>query len=571
MTKAPFRWSGCKALFGSAIGKNLWLNLTRSFLVFSLGFLASLHSGCTSPESVGKLDGAIRAQRIRAHLQILSDDLMEGRAPGRRGGELAAKYIASQFQAAGLQPAVGDSSYFQNVPLVGLTPSVSLRIRGLGRFWNLIQGAEFTARSRIEQPKVLVRNKEMVFVGYGIDAPEYRRNDYSNIDVTGKVVLILMNEPHSQDSTYFGGRALTYYGFFKYKLEEAVRKGAEGAILIHTPTLATVPWYVIGDSGAREQLFLRSADDSSSLSFEAAINQEVAKEILAATGHDLEQLIQQANGPDFKPVELQLRVTAAIVNEIRYFKSPNVIAKLPGHDPNLKEECIIYTSHYDHLGKIESKPDDGIFNGALDNASGAATLIELAHAFSEIPFRPKRTLLFAAVTAEEAGLLGSQYYTTHPIYPLAKTAANINLDGVNVWGRTYDVTARGAERSSLQMVIERVTKEMRMTLSPDPFPESGFFFRSDQFSFAKVGVPAVHITSGLKYVGKSEGWSRALFRDYVSSRYHSVADEYDPSWSFEGAEQIAQLVLKTGLYLANDPSMPEWKAGEPFKRMVAKR
>ncbi len=540
-------------------------------LVLSLVLLILplIKSGCTSPESVGKLDGAIDSQRIRAHLQYLSDDIMEGRAPGSRGGELAAKYISSQFQEVGLLPAVGDSSYFQQVKLSGMLATPSLVIRSPGNTWRLNPGVQFVGWTQIDTPFVSIRNKQIIFVGYGINAPEYEWNDYEGIDVTGKVLLMLMSEPYSQDSKFFAGKAWTSYRRFACKYEEAARRGAEGAILIRTSNTALVPWQVFSDSGTKERFYLKSPEDEEFLSLQSIISQEVAEEILSDAGFELDDLISRANTSTFNPIELPFTVNATVRNEIRSIESPNVIAKLVGSDPLLKNECVIYTSHYDHLGKIESDAEDGIFNGAFDNASGTATLIEIAQAFKQIPFRPKRTILFAAVAAEESGLLGSKYYVSNPVYPLAKTIANINLDGVKVWGMTHDIIARGAERSTIYNVVNKVAIEMRMQISPDPAPEKGYFFRSDQFSFARMGVPAVYISAGVKFIGKPEEWIESIRNDHLKS-LHTVNDEYDPSWNFDGAAQVALFALKTGLYLANTKEMPQWNAGEQFGKIREK-
>lgn len=541
---------------------------TRIIKPILTGLFIFIHFHCQSPEYVGRLDGAIKSHRIRAHLQFLSDDLLEGRAPGSRGSELAAKYIASQFQASGLLPVVGDSSYFQNVELLGMAPTASLIMRSGGKIWFLDQGGEFVAWTKIEQAEVSLRNLDVIFMGFGIAAPEYNWNDYANIDVAGKVLMMFVNEPQTEDPTFFGGKALTYYGRWTYKFEEATRRGAEGVILIHTTPLAGYGWSVVQNSWTGEQFYVSSPEDAKLLKLESWITENVAREVLTSTaGLDLDDLIKQASFPDFKPIPLPLKVTASVKNEIRHIQSPNVIAKLEGNDPILRNECIIYTSHYDHLGKNEALAGDNIFNGAFDNSSGTATLIEIAHAFTQLTIPPKRTILFAAVTAEEAGLLGSQYYAEHPIFPLAKTAANINIDGVNVWGRTENIIAMGADRSTISEVVEKVAQEMGMEISPDPMPEQGYFYRSDQFSLVRVGVPAVYFDSGLRFVGKPEDWGKKLMEEYIEKKYHTVEDEYDPSWSLEGTVQIAKFALKTGLYLANASMMPEWNEGDQFKRI----
>ncbi|HEX9652540.1 MAG TPA: M28 family peptidase [bacterium] len=525
-----------------------------------------ISSNCTSPESLGKLDGAVKADRIRVHLQTLSADIMEGRAPGTSGGERAASYIAAQLKEAGLMPAVGDTSYFQNVTLRGVTHTPSLTIRGVNRTWRLAPGTQFVGVTQIESVETAIRNAEVLFMGYGIEAPEYSWNDYGAVDVSNKVLLMLVNEPSSPDSSFFDGAALTYYGRWSYKYEEAGRKGAAGVILIHTTSMAGYGWNVIQNSRSKEQIYLRQPHENL-CAFEGWITQEVASELLSAHGFNLDEWIAGANSPDFKPVALPFKVSAAITNSTRLIDSPNVIAKIEGSDPVLKNECILFTSHYDHLGMNSLLPDDGIFNGAFDNASGTATLIEIARELAQLPVRLNRTMLFAAVTGEESGLLGSQYYAQNPVFPLVKTAANINIDGVNVWGATRDIVARGAQRSTIGMAVEKVAREMRLTVAPDPMPEQGLFFRSDQLSLVKVGVPAVFVTAGLSYVGQPENWGRQMMEEYIRVRYHGVDDEYDPSWSLEGAAQIGRFVFKLGLELGNAADMPRWHRNDQFERI----
>jgi Zn-dependent M28 family amino/carboxypeptidase len=534
---------------------------------FSPLLFICIQSSCISPEAQGRLDGAIKIERLRTHVQVLSNDAMEGRAPGTPGGQLAAKYIAEQFRKAGLSPAVGDSSYFQNVTLMGVThhPTLNFRIRNKG--WELNAGEQFVGCTKLDTPAVVLRNLDVVFMGYGIDALEYNWNDYAGVEVTGKALLMLVNEPPSEDSTFFAGPALTYYGRWSYKYEEAARKGAAAVILIHTTPLAGYGWNVIQNSRSKEQFYVKNLPGNLLLSLESWITQEVAEKIFQESGFDFSELLAQAGSRGFRPVMLPLRVSAAINNTIRIVESPNVIAMLPGSDSVLKEQCIIYTAHYDHLGKNDALPEDNIYNGAFDNASGTATVIEIAREFSSLPFNPKRTILFAAVTAEESGLLGSQFYTQQPLWPLAKTAANLNLDGVNPWGKTYDIVPRGAERSTILEAAKQVAIEMQVKLAPDPMPEQGLFFRSDQFSLVKVGVPAVFITAGFNYVGKPPDWGKQIMDEYIQQRYHGVDDEYDPAWSLEGTKQVGQFALRLGLYLANNDTMPEWNAGEAFKRV----
>ncbi len=533
------------------------LTILFKFIFSCCLFVLLLASACQSPEALGKLDGAITPASIRAHLKILSDDMMEGRAPGTRGGEMAAKYIASQFEEAGLQPAVGDTSYFQEVELIGIKSEPLLQFRGYNRFWQVTPETEFVGWTQIERTNVSFRNKEVIFMGYGIDAPEFNWNDYEDIDVTGKVLLVLVNEPASESPAFFDGPALTYYGRWTYKFEEAARKGADGVILIHTPAMAGYDWSVVQNSRARELLYIRTPD-TPLLSLQAWMTEQKAVEIIQSGGYDLQELIARANSSSFSPIDLGLRASAAIRNNIRTISAPNVIARLDGSDPELRDECVIYTSHYDHLGALTGNDrEDTIFNGAVDNASGTSALLCIASALAHSPITAKRTILFAAVTAEESGLLGSRFYAEHAVWPLEKTIANINIDALNVHGRRRDIIALGAERSTLSEVVGRVAHEMNLALSDDPRPGQGAFFRSDQFSFANKGVPAVFLKAGANTNGDEQD----------RNRYHTVDDEYDPAWSLEGAAQIAQFALKTGLYVANAKDIPVWREGERFKRI----
>ena len=512
----------------------------------------------------------LQPERIRAHLRFLSDDLLEGRAPGTRGGKLAARYIATQFRLIGLQPA-GEDRYYQRVPLVGTTvdPAMQLTIEGKGEPLILGYGKDFVAWAGVEKERVVLSGKELVFVGYGIRAPEVPWDDYKGADLKGKILLMLVNDPPSEDPEFFGGKALTYYGRWTYKLEEAARQGAAGAILIHSTEMAGYPWGVVENSWSGGQFSLPSHSPAPS-QFEAWIRQEPGDQLLQKGGLSFDQARKLAARQDFEPVRLGLSVSIEMRSTIRQFESPNVIGRLEGRDPKLKDEVILITSHYDHLGIGAEVGDDRIYNGALDNASGTAGLLELAAAFSAYPERPRRSLLFVAVTAEEQGLLGSKYYAAHPLVSLSKTAANINVDSINVWGRTENIVALGAERSTIGLVTRQVAEKMNMIISPDTFPEKGLFFRSDQFSLVKVGVPAVFFVWGTRFVGKPANWGEDLAREYTAKHYHQPSDEFDPSWSFEGANQMMEFAFWTALLLANREEMPKWKPGDPFEAVRRK-
>jgi Zn-dependent M28 family amino/carboxypeptidase len=519
--------------------------------------------GCGGP--AGDKGEDIRRFSIRAHLKFLADDLLEGRSPGSRGGDLAAKYIAAQFESFGLEPAVGDTSYFQPVQLVGMNPDPQLTFYTKTGRLRPAYRKDFVAWTQMERGSVQLPRSEVVFMGYGIVAPEYDWNDYEGVDVEGKVLLISPNEPPSEDENFFDGKALTYYGRWTYKFEEAARRGAVGVVLIHTTEKAGYGWQVVEGSWSGEQFYLGGQDASKQLRLESWITEELASRLLEDAGYSLADLLDQAGQRGFRPIPLNFQVESRISNTIRHIVSSNVVGRVPGGD--LADEYILYTSHYDHIGLDPTKSGDNIFNGAVDNASGTAGLIELARAFSEAQPRPRRSILIAAVTAEEAGLLGSKWYAQHPVVPLEKTAANVNIDGLNVWGETKDIIPLGADRSTIWPVVERVAREMGMELSPDPMPEQGFFFRSDQFSLVKVGVPAVYFDAGQKYVGQPEDYGRKLAEDYIKNRYHRPSDEYNPAWTLEGAEQMVRFAFRTGYYLANLEEMPVWNEGEAFKRI----
>lgn len=525
--------------------------------------------GCVAPEQDGLLDGSISAERLRTHVQELSDDRMQGRAPGTQGGQLAAQYIASRFRQAGLKPAVGDSSFFQHIDFVGIKSAPTMFFRSKDQFFRMIPGEQFVAWSKRRQTRISARNLPVVFMGFGIDAPEYRWNDYKDVDVHGKVLLMLVNEPASTDPSFFDGPALTYYGRWTYKFEQAARKGASGVILLHTDSLAGYGWNVVQNSGSKERVLLADSPGPQPLLFEGWMTLQRTEEVFRSLGLNLDSFVAKAYSSGFVPVQLPVTVTVSIQNEMRSFSSQNVIAKQIGTDPALRRQCLVYTAHYDHLGQNAPADSDAIFNGAFDNATGTAALLEIARAFANSPVPPKRSVIFAAVTAEESGLLGSAYYVRHPVFPLSETVANINLDGVNIWGRTKDLIARGAEKSTLLADIRAVAGDMNLVVAQDPVPGQGLYFRSDHFSFARAGVPAVFLTAGLTYIGRPEPWGRQKLANYVEKYYHTVDDEFRPDWDFRGAVQVAQVAFKTGLRLANKKKKPVWvnRSGLPDLRL----
>lgn len=525
----------------------------------------ALLTEATDAEQAGQ---KIEESVMRAHVKFLADDLLEGRGPGARGGLLAAKYIAAQFEALGLEPAA-DQSYFQLVQMIGSRPDSmnKLTIKTGAGSTDFKSGDEFVAGSDVEQTEVAV-NGDIVFVGYGVHAPEANWDDYKGVDVRGKVLLMMVNDPPATatEPNLFGGKALTYYGRWTYKYEEAARRGAIGAILIHTNESAGYGWSVIRNSWGAERFGLLPDGNTPVLKMKSWVTDEAAKKLVQAGGFDLDQLRQQAASRSFKPVTLNAKVDTTLRMQVQRLTSPNVVGIFRGNDPTLKNEFVTFSAHWDHLGIRPDQPGDNIYNGAVDNATGIAGILAIAKACSALTIKPKRSILFIATTAEEQGLLGAEYYAHHPLVPLKDTVANINLDSMNVLGQTSDVTPLGADRSTLGKFIEEVAKENNVTISPDARPEQGSFYRSDHFPLAKVGIPAVSFNSGSKFVGHSESWAAEQFADYNQHRYHQPADEFSANWDFTGMVQQAKLAFLIGLRVANATETPQWNKGDEFER-----
>jgi Zn-dependent M28 family amino/carboxypeptidase len=507
--------------------------------------------------------------KLRAHVKYLADDLLEGRGPGSRGGMLAAKYIASQFEALGLEPAAADRSFFQQVQMIGTRtdPSTKLAVKSESAAAEFKFGDEFVAGTDLEQAEIPI-NGEIIFAGYGVNAPENNWDDYKGLDVRGKVLMIMVNDPPASPSepNLFGGKALTYYGRWTYKYEEAARRGAAGVILIHTDNSAGYGWGVVRNSWGGARFGLAPEANTPSLKLKSWVTEETAHKIAQLGGKDLNQLRQSAVSRAFRPAPLGVSLNMTLRAQSQRMTSPNVVAIYRGNDPTLKNEYVVYSAHWDHLGVRPDQPGDNIYNGAVDNATGVAGIIAIANAFNSLAFKPRRSILFIATTAEEQGLLGAEYYATHPLVPFQQTVANINLDSMNALGETTDITPLGAERSTLGKVIDEVAKENNVTVSPDPRPEQGSFYRSDHFPFAKAGVPAVSFNPGVKFVGHSDKWGEEQFQDYNQHRYHQPSDEYSPNWNFGGMIQQARLAFWIGLRVANSTETPQWNRGDEFER-----
>ncbi len=528
---------------------------------------------CTGggPDSRPGLE-SITAERLRQHIEVLSSDRFEGRLPGTRGEELTVDYLVEQFQALGLEPGNPDGSWIQHVPLAGYESTPSLRLTAGGKPVETAWLDDYVAVSRRLVPEVEVDGSELVFVGYGVVAPEFGWDDYKDVDVTGKTIVMLINDPAAPDpddpskldESVFKGRAMTYYGRWTYKYEIATEKGAAAAIIIHETGPAGYPWDVVRNGWSGDQFDLQNPDDNMGrVAVESWITLNKAKEIFAAGGHDFEILRQAAVRKDFRPVSLGAKASFGIENEVRKIQSQNVIAKLEGREA--PEEYVIYTAHWDHLGRHETLEGDQIFNGAYDNASGTAGVIEIARAFTVLDPRPKRTLLFMPVTAEEQGLLGAKYYAQNPLYPLEKTLANINVDGLNPWGVTRDIEVVGYGNSTLDDIAEAVAKAQGRTIVPDTAPEKGYFYRADHFAFAQQGVPAFYTHSGKNYLDKPEGWGQKKRDEFTAKHYHKPSDEIHEDWDLAGAAADARFLFEVGLVAAESDPWPAWKPGTEFK------
>jgi Zn-dependent M28 family amino/carboxypeptidase len=506
----------------------------------------------------------LTAGTIAPHIKFLADDLLEGRAPGSRGEKLATAYIAAQMESYGLEPAGEGGTYFQKVPLIGITPSLppTVTVTAGTRALALALSKDLVVMSGVQAPEAKIAGAELVFVGYGIVAPEFEWDDYRGVDVKGKVVVVMNNDPES-DPKLFGGKTRLWYGRWDYKYLTAARHGAAGAIIIHTAPSAGYPWQVVQTSNTGEKFELPQGDEPR-LQARMWITEEAARRVVEAAGKTLDTLRTAAETRSFKPMPLGATLTVAFKNTVRKLEGANVAGILRGTDRKLKEEAVVFTAHHDHLGVRTPKNGDAIYNGAVDNASGVATVLALARAAAAAP-RPKRSLLFLSVTAEEQGLLGSEWFCRHPVLPPGRIAANINIDSVNIWGRTSDLGFIGHGKSSLDAVVEAVAKAQGRSVHGDPYPDRGSFYRSDQFNFAKIGVPAIYAKGGPTYLGRPAAWGREQMELFEKTNYHQPSDHYDPRWDLAGAVEDAQLYLLVALRIASAPAMPAWNAGDEFE------
>ena len=510
---------------------------------------------------------SINPDRLRAHTRFLSHDLLEGRGTGQRGGDIAAEYIATQFATYGLKPAGDNGSYMQRVPMVGITPLAETKFALVGpgsdsRDLKVLD--DYVAYDQTQKPESDV-NADIVFVGYGIEAPEYNWDDYKGVDVKGKVLLMLVNEPGNDDPKFFKGRALTYYGRWTYKYEEAARKGAVGAILIHRTYMASYGWEVVRNSNSGEKSYLE-LDGTPKLKVAAWVQLAVAEALAKKSGLDLNKLMADARTREFKPVPLQSKLVAHMVSKVRPFASNNVIGVLPGSDPKRKDEAVMFTAHYDHLGIRPDMPGDNIYNGADDNATGCAILLELAQVYGAAAQKPPRSLIFASVTAEEQGLLGSEYLGKHTPIPAGKITLDLNYDDVPPLGSPEEVEVSGSERTTFYPVVESLAKEFRLDIKPDSRPEAGHYYRSDHFSLARVGIPAFSVNQGMKFKGHDEAWGRAQADEYTAKHYHQPSDEYHPEMDFTSDAAMARFGFALGWEAASLPHLVGWEKGDEFEK-----
>ncbi|MBI2814913.1 MAG: M28 family peptidase [Opitutae bacterium] len=516
----------------------------------------------------------ISSANILAHVKVLASDEFEGRSPGTPGEDKTVAYLIAEFKKLGLQPGNPDGTYIQNVPLVGITSTPTLSFTLDGKVLAMENINEFVGPTSRVTPHVEAKDTDVVFVGYGIVAPEFGWDDYKSVDVRGKTVVMLINDPPvvgadgQLDPKIFGGKAMTYYGRWTYKYEIAAAKGAAACLIVHETGPAAYPFGVIVGSRSRENFEISVPDrNAGHVAMEGWLTLDATRRLFTAAGQDYDRAKAAAGRRDFAPIALGAKASFTVDSVLRNVASKNVAALLPGTDPKLKDEYVIYTAHWDHLGRDNRLPGDQIFNGAADNAAGCGVLLELARAYTSLPAaqRPKRSILFLSVTAEEKGLLGSHYYAQDPLYPLTKTLANINMDGANQFGPTSDMATVGYGASTIDDIGIAVAAAQGRDMKPEANPERGSYYRSDHFEFAKVGVPSYYPKNGRAFIGQPADFADKNVNDYIANRYHKVTDEVQPDWTFEGAAQDAVFLLQVGWRIANGDTWPEWKPGNEFK------
>jgi Zn-dependent M28 family amino/carboxypeptidase len=535
--------------------------------------LGAARAGAQASQGAAPSASPVSRNVIDASLRFLSSDLLEGRAPATRGGQLAEQYIASQLETFGIAPGY-KGSYFQPVPIDVVTPKpATISVTASGKATATLHSPSDVVVWAGSATPTSSAKGELVFVGYGVKAPEYNWDDFKGTDLKGKILLVLVNDPPAPASEpkLFGGKAMTYYGRWTYKYEEAERQGAAGMLIIHTTYEAGYPWQVVVSSNSTEHRLLpRPADAPAPLGVRGWIQHDVAADLLKQAGLDLAQLTKDADSRSFHPVPTGITVDMSLQNDVAHLRANNVVGVVRGSDPRLASQYVLYTAHWDHLGIGPAVNGDSIYNGAYDNASGVATLLAVARAAQQAPAKPRRSQLFAFVTAEESGLLGSQYLGEHPPVPARDIVADLNMDEVNPEGPVRDLVVLGDTKSSLGPELAALIKPAGMRITPEAHPEAGSFYRSDHFSLARVGIPSVSINAGDDFVGRPAGWGKAHEEEYVAKRYHQPSDEYDPHWSLEGAVQVGDIVRRFGLELANQTQIPTWNADAEFRAMREK-
>jgi Zn-dependent M28 family amino/carboxypeptidase len=568
MRKAPRRFDNAPIDGGPSTAKGYRMRYV--LVVISLAVV--LNSLAAPKDSVDSAASSIEADGILQHIRVLSSDEFEGRAPASKGEELTINYLIEQFKKLGLQRNP-DGTWTQQVPMVGVTSTWKASLTQNGKATELVFPQDMVGWSRLIQPEVSVHASELVFVGYGVEAQEYGWDDYKGLNVEGKTLVFLINDPAvpdpndplKLDERMFKGKAMTYYGRWTYKYEIAASKGAAAAIVIHETGPAGYPYFVVINSNSRENFRLKDSPGKKA-PFESWMSLDRAKATFAAAGQDFEELKKRAVRKDFRPVPLGMALDVTLTNKMRDVTSQNVIAKLPGRDAKKKDEHVIYTAHWDHLGRDTRLQGDQIYNGAMDNASGVACMLEIAEAFTKLKPPSARSVLFLAVTAEEKGLLGAKYYAEHPLYPLKQTLANINLDGASLFGRRSDVGVVGFGISTLEDLLATAAKAQGRRIRNELSPEKGFYYRSDHFEFAKVGVPALYIDEiEGEYPGKPADFGKNKLIEYLDRDYHKVSDEVKSDWDLTGAVDDARLLFVVGEQVAREEKWPEWKPGTEFK------
>lgn len=507
----------------------------------------------------------LQGSRIKAHVRFLSSDLLEGRGVGTRGGQLTEEYIAAQLAAIGAKPAGENGTYYQTVPMVGVqtSPDSQLTFEKGGQRVAAKWQDEFVGGTHRQQENVSI-NAEAVFVGHGIVNEQEKWDDYKGVDVTGKIVVVFTNEPQPENPDVFKGKTLTYAGRWVYKFEEAARHGALGCLIIHTTPTAGYGWEVVRNSWSKEDPQMKLEPNSNPLGFAGWVTQNAGEKLLQMSGHSVNDLLKAADSRDFQPIPLGITVRGNMKAKIRAIESRNVLGMIPGSDPKFRDQYVLYSAHWDHLGVALPVDGDAIYNGAIDNATGIGVVLETARAFSALRQAPRRSLLFAFWTAEESGLRGAEYYSHHPLVPPAKTAVNLNYDALFPSARTRDIVMSAADRTTLWPLVQEAAKRYELEIAPDPRPEQGSYYRSDHFMMARVGVPAFRIGLGPHIYGKPDTFSDAEFAEYNSKRYHQPSDQFKEDWDFASLEHAARLGFTIGLNIANQEAMPRWNPGDEF-------